>query len=100
MSALMLGKRPYYWPNLAMGHSMPIATRSGWIAIAIMPFMMYVELGFAVSILQPTDLQLSALSTKINYIALLTGTSHEKLQVFHRWLAVIMCTLLSSCFLS
>jgi hypothetical protein len=41
-SALMLSKLPYYWPNEAMGHSQPIATRSGWIAIAIMPFMMFV----------------------------------------------------------
>ena len=42
----MLAVRPYYWPNMAMGHSMPIATRSGWIAIAIMPFMMYVAPSF------------------------------------------------------
>jgi hypothetical protein len=39
-SALMLGKRPYYWPSRNLGHSMPIATRTGWISIAIMPFMM------------------------------------------------------------
>ncbi|THV08009.1 hypothetical protein K435DRAFT_642878 [Dendrothele bispora CBS 962.96] len=68
---LMLAARPYYWPKPAMGHSMPIATRSGWISIAIMPFMI-------------------AFSTKVNWIGLLTGTSHEKLQVFHRWSATIM----------
>ena len=42
----MLAVRPYYCPNMAMGHSMPIATRSGWIAISIMPFMMYVAPSF------------------------------------------------------
>ncbi|KAK1218082.1 hypothetical protein PQX77_019240 [Marasmius sp. AFHP31] len=69
--ALMLGPRPYYWPNMAMGHSPPIATRSGWLSIAIMPFMI-------------------AFATKVNFITMLTGTSHEKLQVFHRWSALLM----------
>ncbi|KAF5373099.1 hypothetical protein D9758_001494 [Tetrapyrgos nigripes] len=69
--ALMLAVRPYYWPKHAMGHSMPIATRSGYISIGIMPFMI-------------------AFSTKVNWIALVTGTSHEKLQVFHRWSATFM----------
>ncbi|KAJ6560971.1 FAD-binding domain-containing protein [Mycena sp. CBHHK59/15] len=39
--ALMLGARPFYWENYEMGHSPPIATRAGWISIAIMPFMMH-----------------------------------------------------------
>ncbi|KAF7335537.1 Ferric-chelate reductase [Mycena venus] len=69
--ALMLAIRPFYWPNEAMGHSPPIATRSGWISIAIMPFMI-------------------AFATKVNFVGILTGTSHEKLQVFHRWSAVFM----------
>ncbi|KAI5892188.1 uncharacterized protein SCHCODRAFT_02501851 [Schizophyllum commune H4-8] len=69
--ALMLAVRPYYWPNMAMGHSMPIATRSGWIAIAIMPFMI-------------------VFATKVNFVGMLTGVSHERLQVFHRWSAVLM----------
>ncbi|KAK7449795.1 hypothetical protein VKT23_013271 [Stygiomarasmius scandens] len=69
--ALMLAVRPYYWPKPEMGYSMPIATRSGWISIGIMPFMI-------------------VFSTKINWVAMLTGTSHEKLQVFHRWSASIM----------
>ncbi|KAK7058566.1 hypothetical protein VNI00_002202 [Paramarasmius palmivorus] len=69
---LMLGPRPYYWPNVhVMGHSPPIATRSGWLSIAIMPFMI-------------------AFATKVNWIGALAGTSHEKLQVFHRWTALIM----------
>ncbi|KAJ7116706.1 FAD-binding domain-containing protein [Mycena epipterygia] len=71
LMALMLAVRPFYWPNDAMGHSPPIATRAGWISIAIMPFMI-------------------AFATKVNFVGLLTGTSHEKLQVFHRWSAVFM----------
>ncbi|KAJ7187817.1 FAD-binding domain-containing protein [Mycena filopes] len=69
--SLMLAVRPFYWPNEEMGHSPPIATRSGWISIAIMPFMI-------------------AFATKVNFVGLLTRTSHEKLQVFHRWSAVLM----------
>ncbi|KAL1745482.1 hypothetical protein HDZ31DRAFT_36238 [Schizophyllum fasciatum] len=69
--ALILAVRPYYWPNSLMGYSMPIATRSGWIAIAIMPFMI-------------------AFASKVNFIGMLTGVSHERLQVFHRWSAVLM----------
>ncbi|KAK7449815.1 hypothetical protein VKT23_013291 [Stygiomarasmius scandens] len=69
--SLMLAVRPYYWPKMSYGHSMPIATRSGWISIAIMPFMI-------------------AFSTKVNWVGLLTATSHEKLQVFHHWSAAIM----------
>ncbi|KAJ7683212.1 FAD-binding domain-containing protein [Mycena rosella] len=68
---LMLAVRPFYWPSEEMGHSPPIATRAGWISIAIMPFMI-------------------AFATKVNFIGLLTGTSHEKLQVFHRWSALFM----------
>ncbi|KAJ7503365.1 hypothetical protein B0H11DRAFT_582059 [Mycena galericulata] len=71
LMALLLAVRPFYWPNEAMGHSPPIATRAGWISIAIMPFMI-------------------AFSTKINFVGFLTNTSHEKLQVFHRWSALIM----------
>ncbi|KAJ7265322.1 FAD-binding domain-containing protein [Mycena rebaudengoi] len=55
---LILGPHTYYWPNPEMGHSQPIATRSG--------------LAFA---------------TKVNFVGMLTSTSHEKLQVFHRWSA-------------
>ncbi|KAF9455186.1 hypothetical protein BDZ94DRAFT_1124391, partial [Collybia nuda] len=62
---------PYYWPVLAMGDSPPLSTRAGWISIGILPFML-------------------AFSTKFNLIGLLTGTPHEKLQVFHRWTARIM----------
>ncbi|KAA1468607.1 hypothetical protein DENSPDRAFT_833976 [Dentipellis sp. KUC8613] len=69
--SLLLAVRPYYWPNDAMGHSPPLATRSGWISVAIMPFMI-------------------AFATKINFVGILTGSSHEKLQVYHRWTALFM----------
>lgn len=43
-SALTLGPKPYYWPNTAkfsFGGSPPIATRSGWMSLAMLPFVMY-----------------------------------------------------------
>ncbi|EKM52154.1 uncharacterized protein PHACADRAFT_212732 [Phanerochaete carnosa HHB-10118-sp] len=69
--AFALAVRPYYWPNSQMGSSPPLATRCGWISIAIMPFMI-------------------AFSTKVNYVGMLTGVSHERLQVYHRWTALFM----------
>ncbi|KAF5358979.1 hypothetical protein D9758_004892 [Tetrapyrgos nigripes] len=71
LMGFMLSVRPYYWSNPLMGHSPPIATRTGWISLGIMPFMF-------------------AFSTKVNWVGLLTETSHEKLQVFHRWTALFM----------
>ncbi|KAJ7764700.1 hypothetical protein B0H16DRAFT_1310358 [Mycena metata] len=68
---MTLAARPYHWPNPAMGYSPPIATRAGWISLGIMPFM-------------------TAFATKNNYVALLTRTSHDRLQVFHRWSALFM----------
>ena len=75
-----------------MGHSAPLATRSGWVAIAIMPFMMFVVSPFFCSaLIVETRYPHSAFATKVNWVTVLTGTSHEKLQVFHRWAALIMC---------
>ncbi|KIW18595.1 hypothetical protein PV08_02884 [Exophiala spinifera] len=71
---MTLGPKPYYWPNtrtLTYGNSPPIATRSGWMALACMPFVF-------------------ATAAKANMITLLTGVSHEKLQVFHRWISYAM----------
>ncbi|KAH9894984.1 ferric reductase NAD binding domain-containing protein [Cubamyces lactineus] len=70
-AALAFSVHPYLWPNIAMGHSPPIATRSGWISVAILPFLL-------------------VFATKVNLIGILTGVSHEKLQVYHRWSAWIM----------
>ncbi|KAE8451687.1 hypothetical protein EG329_003144 [Mollisiaceae sp. DMI_Dod_QoI] len=58
----------YYWSSELYGNSPALATRSGWMALACMPFVF-------------------ATATKTNWITLLTGVSHEKLQVFHRWIA-------------
>lgn len=75
---MVLGPKPYYWPNIkepdsatlieSWGGSPPIATRSGWMALGCLPFIM-------------------ATSPKSNMITGLTGNSHEKLQVFHRWIS-------------
>ncbi|CAH0021238.1 unnamed protein product [Clonostachys rhizophaga] len=75
--AMTLGPKPYYWPNtkeLSYGNSPPIATRTGYMALACMPFL-YV------------------LGTKANFISLVTGISHEKLNVFHNWVAWAMFVL-------
>lgn len=72
--AMTLGPRPYYWPNTretSYGNSPPIATRSGYMSLACMPFVF-------------------ATSPKSNMITAVTGISHEKLQVFHRWISYAM----------
>lgn len=38
-SSLTKSFQPYYWPSMDFGHSPPLATRSGWMAIAILPFL-------------------------------------------------------------
>ncbi|KAJ6595220.1 hypothetical protein DFH09DRAFT_1357911 [Mycena vulgaris] len=59
---------PLYWPAPVMAHMQPVA---GWVVLRVMPFMI-------------------AFATKLNVVALLTGTSHGKLQVFRQWSAVLM----------
>lgn len=74
---MTLGPQPYYWPNtptLSYGSSPPIATRTGWMALACLPFMI-------------------VLPTKANMIASLTGVSHERLIVFHNWVGWAMFAL-------
>ncbi|KAH7410353.1 ferric reductase NAD binding domain-containing protein [Phaeosphaeria sp. MPI-PUGE-AT-0046c] len=63
-----LAPQPYYWPDIMYGGSPPLATRSGWMALACMPFIF-------------------ATATKTNWITLFTGVSHERLQVFHGWIS-------------
>lgn len=77
LSAFMLGftiwtfvVQPYYRVDRSFG-SPPLALRSGMMALGLMPFI-YV------------------LGSKVNFISLLTGVSHEKLQVYHQWLARFM----------
>lgn len=41
---MTLGPHPYYWPNtkeISYGGSPPIATRTGFMALACLPFLMY-----------------------------------------------------------
>jgi hypothetical protein len=66
--------QPLYWQSIRFG-SPPLAIRAGMIAVAMMPWIV-------------------ALSMKANFIALLTGIGHERLNVLHRWLAYL-CLLLS-----
>ncbi|ORY67597.1 ferric reductase [Pseudomassariella vexata] len=75
--AMTLGPSPYYWPNtrtLSYGSSPPLATRTGWMALACLPFLII-------------------LPTKANMIATLTGVSHERLIVFHNWVGWAMFAL-------
>ena len=39
---MTLGPSPYYWPtDVSYGDSPPIATRTGWMALALLPFVLY-----------------------------------------------------------
>ncbi|KAF8314479.1 hypothetical protein DL93DRAFT_2136807 [Clavulina sp. PMI_390] len=74
-AAMTLGPKPYYWPIPGVfGYSPPIATRAGFMAIAILPFQVL-------------------FASKWNFITVVTGLSHEKLQVYHRWSGWIMFVL-------
>lgn len=76
---MVLGPKPYFWPNYdgsepVYGGSMPIATRSGWLATGCLPFVII-------------------MAGKSNVVTALTGVSHERLQVFHRWISYAMFVL-------
>ncbi|KAK8218391.1 ferric-chelate reductase [Phyllosticta capitalensis] len=72
---MTLGPKPYYWPDTAsFGGSPPIATRTGWMAVALLPFVL-------------------ALAAKANLITVVTGISHERLQIFHQWASYAMFVL-------
>jgi hypothetical protein len=66
--------QPLFWQSISYG-SPPIAVRSGMLAVALMPWIV-------------------ALSSKANFITMITGISHERLNVLHRWTAYI-CLILS-----
>lgn len=65
--------QPLYWRSIRFG-SPPLAIRAGMIAVAMMPWIV-------------------ALSMKANFISILTGMGHERLNVLHRWLAYIFLLL-------
>lgn len=66
--------QPLFWQSISYG-SPPLAVRSGMLAVALMPWIV-------------------ALSSKANFITMITGISHERLNVLHRWTAYI-CLILS-----
>ena len=66
--------QPLFYDSIGFG-SPPLAIRAGMIAVAMMPWII-------------------ALSTKANFITMITGVGHERLNVLHRWAAYI-CLLLS-----
>ena len=57
--------QPLYWQSIQFG-SPPLAVRAGMIAVAMMPWLV-------------------ALSLKANFISMITGIGHERLNVLHRW---------------
>lgn len=63
-------QRPYYAWAPKYGPP-PIAGRAGMIAVAMIPFVI-------------------ALGMKVNLVSMVTGVGHEKLNVVHRWLALLM----------
>ncbi|KAE8350918.1 ferric reductase NAD binding domain-containing protein [Aspergillus coremiiformis] len=66
--------QPLYYSSISIG-SPPLAIRAGMIAVAMIPWII-------------------ALSTRANFISFLTGISHERLNVLHRW-AGYLCLFLS-----
>ena len=65
--------QPLFWRSMRFG-SPPLAIRSGMIAIAMLPWII-------------------ALSTTRNFITMVTGLGHERLNVLHRWAAYIFLIL-------
>lgn len=57
--------QPFYYESMSFG-SPPLAIRAGMISVAMMPWII-------------------GLSMKANFIAILTGIGHERLNVLHRW---------------
>ncbi|CAK7222786.1 hypothetical protein SEUCBS140593_005021 [Sporothrix eucalyptigena] len=63
----VLGPQPYYWPNtptVHYGDSPPLATRSGYLALGCLPFVL-------------------VFGSKANLVTAVTGVAPEKLIIFH-----------------
>lgn len=73
LAACTFATRPYYRQHYKYG-SPPIATRTGLMAYACTPILI-------------------ALAGKANVLTLITGISHEKLNVIHRWVGWITLVL-------
>ncbi|KAF1808781.1 metalloreductase-like protein transmembrane component [Eremomyces bilateralis CBS 781.70] len=65
--------QPLFYKSIAYG-SPPLAIRAGMVAVSLIPWIV-------------------ALSMKANFISLLTGVGHERLNVLHRWLAYLCLAL-------
>lgn len=70
LAILTFAAHPYYRVHTGYG-SPPLAIRTGLMAFACTPILV-------------------ALAGKANLVTLLTGVSHEKLNVFHRWVALFV----------
>ena len=57
--------QPYYWPSVLAGPS-PLAVRAGMMAVAMTPWIV-------------------ATAMKVNLVSMITGISHERLNVLHRF---------------
>ncbi|KAL5051021.1 hypothetical protein BDW71DRAFT_81737 [Aspergillus fruticulosus] len=66
--------QPLYYTSIRIG-SPPLAIRAGMLAVAMVPWIV-------------------AMSTRANFISMLTGIGHERLNVLHRWAGYI-CLFLS-----
>ncbi|KAL4757943.1 putative metalloreductase transmembrane component [Aspergillus foveolatus] len=66
--------QPLYYSSIRVG-SPPLAIRAGMLAVAMIPWIV-------------------AMSTRANFISMLTGIGHERLNVLHRWAGYI-CLFLS-----
>lgn len=66
--------QPLYYQSMAYG-SPPLAIRAGMLSVALLPWVV-------------------ALSSRANFISIMTGIGHDRLNVLHRWTAYI-CLLLA-----
>ncbi|MCJ1333705.1 hypothetical protein MMC10_010405 [Thelotrema lepadinum] len=66
--------QPLYYASIAFG-SPPVAIRAGMISVAMLPWII-------------------AISMKANFISIMTGIGHERLNVLHRWMGYI-CLILA-----
>ena len=66
--------QPMYYSSMSFG-SPPVSIRAGMLSVAMMPWII-------------------ALASKANFISVLTGIGHDRLNVLHRWGAYI-CLLLA-----
>jgi hypothetical protein len=106
LTAMTLVPQPYYMPKV-YGGSPVIATRAGWMALGLLPVVLSVARRYG-SISKLLTIN-RALSAKANLISVLTGVSHEKLnvcsspmwldrltklsQIFHSWTGYAMFVL-------